>query len=111
MPTHTDHDAHRRRRSRAGALLTALTLLASMAVAGPAPAALATGGFTAGGSINQVYTYGHRPATIVHLLAPDGEVIGTGLADAQGAYLFKGIAEGDGYRVSAGDTVSQELTV
>src|SRR5687767_5491382 len=98
MPSPLLLDARPRRRSP-GALIVALALVATIAVAGPvpaAPSARVVTGFTAAGSINQVSTSGHRPAEVVHLLAPDGEVIGTGRADAHGAYLFKGVAEGEG---------------
>jgi hypothetical protein len=58
--------------------------------------------FTAGGSVNQVYTYGHATGIDVELLDDTGTVVQTGTTDAQGAYLFQEVTKGTGYVVREG---------
>ncbi|MEJ7582843.1 MAG: CocE/NonD family hydrolase [Acidimicrobiales bacterium] len=100
------------RRSVAG--LVALVLVTLLVTATPwrypTPAGAAAP-FTAGGSINQVYTYGHAPGATVELRNSAGAVAATGVADEQGAKLFKEVAAGTGYRIVSGGQSSDGLTV
>lgn len=76
-----------------------------------AVSAEADASFTSGGSINQVYTYGHEQGAALELLNSTNEVVAQGVADAQGAKLFKDVATGSGYRVRSGASLSDDLTV
>lgn len=103
--------AHGRRPVRA--LLAVLMLAASLVVVagtGQAPVA-AAGPFEAHGSVNQVYTFGHPAGSSVQLLDAGSGVFATGVADAQGAYLFRDVPAGTGYQVSEGGTTVTGITV
>ena len=91
----------------AGVLLAGVTLVVPPA----AHAAEPVGSFTAGGSINEIYTYGHEPGTALRVFSPEGAEIRFGLADAQGAFLFEDVPKGAGYQVEASGERSAPLTV
>ena len=67
--------------------------------------------FTSGGGVNQVYTYGHPVGSAVELRNAADQVVATGSADAQGAFLFRDLSVGSGYTVHEGSGVSAPLTV
>jgi hypothetical protein len=98
-------------RFRRYSTLLIAVLLASLLAMPPAEAQVPVGSFTAGGSMNQVYTYGHAPGTALRLLSPTGDAVQAVTADVQGSFLFKGVPEGEGYRVEANGAQSQPLTV
>ena len=79
-----------------------------LAVSGPASAVVS---FTARGSVQQVYTFGHAAGTTVELLGADDAVIDSGPADTAGAKLFEAVAPGSGYQVRVGATTVGGLTV
>jgi hypothetical protein len=69
-------------------LLVALCLVATavpvVALSATSPAA-AAGPFTAAGSVEQVYSYGHTAGATVELLDSANAVVDSGPADAAGA--------------------------
>ncbi len=72
----------------------------SSALAMPAVAAAASGaGFSAHGSVEQVYVTGLKSRARMTLLDPAGDVAGTKRADKQGGLLFRHVKPGKGYRV------------
>jgi len=87
-------------------------LLAVVVLAMVAPAAAAAA-IQAHGSVEQVYLVGARPGARVTLVNPRGRAIATDVAGSLGGVVFRGVAPGSGYRVSAaGDgTTSGPLTV
>ncbi|MCU1351084.1 MAG: putative hydrolase, CocE/NonD family, partial [Acidimicrobiales bacterium] len=92
------------RRALAALIAVALTVPLVLFVGDPV-AALPS--FTARGSVNQVSTDGHAVGATVELLGSGGVPLASGVADAQGAYLFKKVAKGTGYQVrDTGVTVS-----
>ncbi|MCU1454636.1 MAG: peptidase [Acidimicrobiales bacterium] len=95
---------------RAVAALIAIALTASLASTVASPAAAAPT-FTARGSVNQVFTYGHEAGQTIDLLTADGTPVASGVADAQGAYLFKQVAKGLGYQVRRGGVTVSGLDV
>jgi len=92
-------------------LVAVLVLGASMALAGSAGPAAAAGPFDAHGSVNQVYTFGHPAGSTVELLDAGSALVATGIADAQGAYLFREVATGSGYQVRRGGATVSGLVV
>lgn len=58
--------------------------------------------FEAHPSVNQVYTFGHPVGSTVELLDASSNVVASGTADAQGAFLFVDITAGAGYQVREG---------
>ncbi|MCB0957371.1 MAG: hypothetical protein KDB12_14555, partial [Ilumatobacter sp.] len=70
-----------------------------------------TATFTTQPGTEQIAVLGLEPGTAVEAVAPDGTVAATGEADEQGAVLFRELTPGDGWRITAGDEVSDELTV
>jgi predicted acyl esterase len=86
--------------------LTAAALaLALLAAPGVAHA------FSAGGSVEQVYATGLEPGTRATLLDSGDRRVARKRADAQGGVLFRKVKPGSGYRVRAGELISDPLTV
>jgi predicted acyl esterase len=101
----------RRRAGRAGALaLCGALVLSTLAGAG---AQASAAGFSAAGSVGQVYATGIEPGAQTSLLGPDGAVLLTQSANALGGVLFRDVQPADGYRVrlDADGTESDPLTV
>ena len=93
-------------------LLVALCLMATavpvVATATATPAAAADP-FTARGSVEQLYTYGHTPGTVITATGGDagpGSHSETGTADAKGALLFRDLAPGTWSVSTSAGTVS-----
>jgi predicted acyl esterase len=76
-----------------------------------APSTPAGAAFSARGSIKQIYTWGHPVGSTVELHDPSNNVIASGVADAQGAKMFRDLAPGTGYTVVEGGVSSASLTV
>ncbi|MBI2710491.1 MAG: CocE/NonD family hydrolase [Actinobacteria bacterium] len=89
------------------ALLMAVTVLAG---SWSAPAS-ATATFTTRGSIRQVETWGHPAGSTVELRNASNQIVATGTADAQGAFLFRNLSAGPGYTVSEGGATSAPVAV
>jgi predicted acyl esterase len=88
------------RRLRFAPVLAALGCALGMLLAAtPAPAAGAGPGFSAHGSVEQVYVTGLSPKQRMTLLGPGGLAVATKSADAQGGLLFRNVKPGTGYRV------------
>ncbi|MFN8019666.1 MAG: CocE/NonD family hydrolase [Acidimicrobiales bacterium] len=100
----------RRLRAAVAASTAALLVATGLFLLPTAPTA-AAGSFTAKGSIEQVYTYGHPAGSTVELLDGSGTVLQSGTADTQGAKLFRDLAPGPGYQVREGGTTVSGLTV
>jgi predicted acyl esterase len=66
--------------------------------------------FSARGSIGQVYVLDLQPDAPVELLSGGGAVVGSGSADAQGAFLFREVDPGDGYRVATGQGEERQVS-
>jgi len=92
-------------------LLVMLLGLASVPGLVEAPAGATPATFTSGGGVNQVYTYGHPVGSTVDLRDAANQLVTTGTADAQGAFLFRDLSVGSGYTVHEGSGVSAPLTV
>lgn len=86
------------------------TNVASAAPVQAAPAAVADP-FTAGGSVEQVYSHGHAAGAPVELLDGSGTVIDQGVADTAGAKLFREVPPGGGYEVRTAAGSVGPLTV
>ncbi len=84
---------------------------AAAAPLAPVGVAQAPPTFTAGGSVEQVWTTGHEPGAPVALLDAAGAVVEEGVADAAGALLFREVDPGAGYAVRAGAEQAGDLTV
>jgi LPXTG-motif cell wall-anchored protein len=107
-------------RFRTGAVVAVLALAFSLlAVTSPSPVG-ATVAFTARGSINQVSVTGLTPGAGVDLHDSGGNTVSLthhdwestpDVADAQGAYLFRGVAAGSGYTVVSEGQSSAPVTV
>jgi predicted acyl esterase len=87
--------------------LTLMTGVSSAAGSGSGP------GFTAHGSVEQVYVTGLGPRARMSLLNRAGRTTATEQADSLGGLLFRNVRPGAGYRVrlSAGGAESGPLTV
>jgi predicted acyl esterase len=85
----------RRRTAVPAALATAATLMTFALAAGDAAAA----GFSAHGSVQQVYVTGLAPSAQTSLLNKAGKKVQTRRADSLGGLLFRGVKPGKGYRV------------
>lgn len=92
------------------ALLAGLVLATVVAVA-PVPLRAAPTPFTVRGSVEQVAVVGLVPGDPVELLDGGGSVVARGSADAQGAWLFRAVTVGDGYRVRSAGLESDPVTV
>ena len=107
-------------RYRWGAVVAVLTLALSLvAVSSPSPVG-AIVAFTARGSINQVAATGLTPGAAVVLHDSGGTTVSLvhraweatpDVADAQGAYLFRGVPAGSGYTVFSEGQDSAPVTV
>src|SRR5581483_12009825 len=86
------------RRPRFGPALAALGCALSMVLAA-APASAAGPGFSAHGSVEQVYVTGLSAQEQMTLLNSSGQAVATKSADAQGGLLFRNVKPGTGYRV------------
>jgi uncharacterized protein len=85
---------------------------AALAVAAASPAAAQDAGFTARGSVEQVYATGLEPGEKTSLLDRKGRVLQKQRANELGAVLYKRVKPGGGYRLSrAGGSESEPLTV
>jgi predicted acyl esterase len=93
----------RRFRVFLGAAASALVFMTGTAAADAA--------FDAHGSVEQVYVTGLAPGAQTSLLERHGRTVATRRADAQGGLLFRNVTAGAGYRVRAGGTTSDPLTV
>jgi predicted acyl esterase len=95
-------------------LLVALCLVAAAvpaaAISAATPAAAADP-FTAKGSVEQVYSYGHAAGTTVQLLDSTNAVIDSGPADSAGAKLFRKVPPGSGYQVQTTAGTVGSITV
>ncbi|MFP6663125.1 MAG: CocE/NonD family hydrolase [Deltaproteobacteria bacterium] len=71
----------------------------------PAPAPTEPGtqasNFEAHGSVGQVYVVGADPGQALELTSSAGETVQTGDADENGAFIFRKVASGSGYRVQS----------
>ena len=85
-----------------------LLLISCASWAGVAHAAPA---FQASGSVEQVYATGVPAGGPVTLRDGSGNVVGTKSADELGGVLFREVKPGNGYRLEAGGTQSEPLTV
>ncbi len=96
---------------RITASLAAICVLAAVSVGvGSSPAA-ALPTFIAHGSVNQVYVTKLVSGDAVELRDSSDSVVGSGTADAQGAFLFRNVDAGSGYVVSQDGADSAPLTV
>src|SRR4051812_6337915 len=94
---------HWRDRLCAGAAVLACALFATTAAADAA--------FDAHGSARQVYVTGLSPKAKTTLLDARGHKVASKNANALGGLLFRNVKPGTGYRVSAGGSKSDPLTV
>ncbi len=67
--------------------------------------------FEARGSVEQVWATGLTPGAKVTLLGAAGQVVRTQTAGSLGGVVFRDVAAGAGYQVSAGGQASDRLTV
>ncbi len=107
--------AIRRRRSSVGkaALAAAVLLLVPAGARAAAGSTVPAPGFSARGSVEQVYVTGLTPSASVALLSHSGATLATRRADALGGLLFRAVRPGTGYRVrlSGGGGQSGPITV
>jgi uncharacterized protein len=89
--------------------LRAITLAVALAALAATPAA-AQDGFTAGGSVEQVYATGLEPGAEVELLRKN-KVVDTDEANPEGGVVFRRVKPGGGYRVESQGAESEPLTV
>ncbi|MEA2460307.1 MAG: uncharacterized protein QOH90_484 [Actinomycetota bacterium] len=97
------------RRLRAGAIVLSLGLLINSLAGTGAVAATST--INAVGSVEQVYATGLTPGAQASLIGPLGDTLKTQTVNSLGGLLFRGVAPGDGYRVSSEGVESAPLTV
>jgi len=90
-----------RRRLRLALGCGVLTLLFTTG-AGGAAARAGGPGFSAHGSVEQVYVTGLQPRAAMTLLDRHGQAVATKRADGQGGLLFRNVKPGGGYRVRLG---------
>jgi predicted acyl esterase len=86
----------------------------STRIAGSAPTATprqSAAPFAVQGSVEQVAVTGTTPGTPAELHDAKGHVVTKGTTDAQGALLFRDVAPGDGYTVTAAGATSPPVTV
>jgi hypothetical protein len=74
-------------------------------------ASAAASAFSAHGSAEQVYATGLSPSQSTTLLNKAGQPVATQPADSLGGIVFRNVAPGSSYRVSAGGQTSDPLTV
>ena len=86
-------------------------VLVSMAICAVAAAQAQAAGLVAHGSVQQVYAVGLKPHQSVTLLRRTGARVATQRADALGGIVFRSLAPGAGYRLSAGQRRSAPVTV
>ena len=84
-------------------------LAAALGAVAATPAA-AQEGFTARGSVEQVYATGLEPGSEVSLLRKN-KTVDTDEANPEGGVVFRRVKPGGGYRVEAGGQESEPLTV
>ena len=89
----------RRLRFVLGSAALTCAALALLLASVPASAAGAGPGFSAHGSVGQVYVTGLSPKQPMTLVNSSGQVVSTRPADAQGGLLFRNVNPGTGYRV------------
>jgi predicted acyl esterase len=58
--------------------------------------------FVAGGSVGQVWVTDAAPGSTLELVGADSLVMMTGVADAQGSFIFRDVPVGEGYAVVSG---------
>jgi predicted acyl esterase len=93
-------------------LIVALAMAAGLAGLAPAgQVEAAPPPFAAHGSVNQVWVVDLTPGVPVELLDAGDAVVASGIADSQGAYLFRQVPSGGGYRVRQSGQLSAPLTV
>ncbi len=91
-------------------MLSVCLAVSSIAVTG---SSASTDGFSAAGSVEQVYVTGAAPGTQLSLITPQGDTLYTQDVNPLGGVLFRDVPPGHGYRVrSEGDgSESAPLTV
>ena len=89
----------RRLRFVLGSAALSCAALALLLASAPASAAGAGPGFSAHGSVEQVYVTGLSPRRGCRSLNRSGQAVATKRADAQGGLLFRNVKPGTGYRV------------
>ncbi len=67
----------------------------------PTPAPPLPASYTARGSVEQAYVLDAEPGTVLSLVDAAGNVVQQGVADEQGALIFRDVPAGDGYTVTA----------
>ncbi|HEX9711824.1 MAG TPA: CocE/NonD family hydrolase [Actinomycetota bacterium] len=88
-------------------MLSAVLVMGSVAGIGDATPA----GFTAVGSVEQVYVTGLVPGAEASLITPDGASLFTQNANSLGGMLFRKVPPGEGYTVESDGTTSAPVTV
>ena len=97
-------------RARVAATLVAFTL-AAIATVGVSPAAARAAGFSAHGSVEQVYATRLPAQARVTLFSAAGRRVQSRRADSLGGVLFRDVRPGRGYRLAEGNRRSAPLTV
>jgi hypothetical protein len=93
------------------ALVVLSTLVALVGLAPTPDVGAVSPPFEAHGSVNQVWVIDLAPGVAVELLDAGNNVVADGTADAQGAFLFRNVPAGAGYRVRQAGQLSGPLTV
>jgi len=96
-----------KRARTSGLVLSAVLVMGSVAGIGDATPA----GFTAVGSVEQVYVTGLVPGAEASLITPDGASLFTQNANSLGGMLFRKVPPGEGYTVESDGTTSAPVTV
>jgi uncharacterized protein len=92
-------DDPRRLRFALVSVAVSCAALALVLASAPAAAAGSSPGFSARGSVEQVYVTGLSPKRRMTLVNSTGRVVASRPADAQGGLLFRNVNPGTGYRV------------
>src|SRR4051794_6827108 len=92
------------------ALATAALWFSSVAVS-PANQSAKASGFTAHGSVEQVYVLGTTPGATLKLVDRKGDVVDSQKEGSLGGIIFRDVKPGGGYRVKGGGESSPKLTV
>src|SRR3954451_10898715 len=92
------------------ALATAALWFSSVAVS-PANQNAKASGFTAHGSVEQVYVLGTTPGATLKLVDRKGDVVDSQKEGSLGGIVFRDVKPGGGYRVKGGGESSPKLTV
>ena len=98
-------------RHRILGVFAALCVVAAVSVVVTPPPAGALPVFDAHGSVNQVYVTKLVAGHTVTLRNASSDVVATGTADSQGAYLFRTVPAATGYTVTQDSATSGPITV